>query len=167
MKYHIHIGEQEIPLELYRDGETIRVNNGNREIPLDIHYIGDGFISVIIGGRQYDLYLSENSGNMVVHIGFNKFEVSVLDEREKMLSEFAKSHSSKTKLSELKAPMPGLVVKILVKAGDEFKRGEGLIIIEAMKMENELKAVDDGRVKEIKVSSGDAVDKGTMLMKFE
>jgi biotin carboxyl carrier protein len=71
------------------------------------------------------------------------------------------------KVNNLKAPMPGLISKLLVKEGDEIKQGEPLLVLEAMKMENVFKAVADVKIKAIKVSEKQAVEKGAELITFE
>ncbi len=76
------------------------------------------------------------------------------------------NNAASGKLGDLKSPMPGLVIKILVKEGDEIKKGDSLIVLEAMKMENMLKAQGDGIVKAIKVQPGNAVVKGEILISF-
>jgi biotin carboxyl carrier protein len=71
------------------------------------------------------------------------------------------------KLNNLKAPMPGLITKILVKEGDEVKQGEPLLVLEAMKMENVFKAAGDVKIKSIKINEKQAVEKGAELISFE
>ena len=70
-------------------------------------------------------------------------------------------------VASIDSPMPGKVIKILAKEGEEVKRGQGVIVVEAMKMENELKAPKDGVIKEIKVKEGDAVEAGARLALIE
>ena len=72
-----------------------------------------------------------------------------------------------SKASKLKAPMPGKVLEVMVEVGQEVAKGEGLLILEAMKMENVLKAEDGGIVKSVNVSVGEAVEKNNVLIEFE
>jgi biotin carboxyl carrier protein len=69
-------------------------------------------------------------------------------------------------MNELKAPMPGMVLKIMVNAGDEVKKGDSLLVLEAMKMENNIKALGDGVVTAIPIKAGDKVEKNQVLIKF-
>ena len=77
------------------------------------------------------------------------------------------SSTASAKLNNLKAPMPGLIYEMKVKIGDEVKKGDVLLILVAMKMENAIKAAGDGIVKSIKTNTGDSVEKGQLIMEFE
>ena len=94
------------------------------------------------------------------------FQVEVLDERRSRMRSVA-GRLTTTGPQIVVAPMPGKVVRILVKAGDEVKEGQGLLVVEAMKMENELKAAKAGRVKQVAVLEGVAVEGGAVLCVVE
>ncbi len=108
-------------------------------------------------------------GTSTIYIdGFN-FDVKVTDETRKLLKKFIQAARGSTNGNsmKLKAPMPGLVVKHIAEVGDEVKKGDPVIIIEAMKMENALKANEAGRVKKILVEPGQPVEKDAVLVEFE
>ena len=86
---------------------------------------------------------------------------------KKELEKMGLSNVASAKLNNLKAPMPGLIYEMKVKVGDEVKKGDTLLILVAMKMENAIKAVGDGIVKSIKTNTGDSVEKGQLIMEFE
>ncbi|MBK0401385.1 biotin/lipoyl-binding protein [Adhaeribacter sp. BT258] len=92
--------------------------------------------------------------------------VSVKDRFDLLLDQMGMSNANEKKLNDIKAPMPGLVLDIKVKIGDEVKKGDQILILEAMKMENILKSPGDGVVKAIKVNVKDNVEKGQVLLEF-
>ena len=94
-------------------------------------------------------------------------ELRVESERDRHLREFDKEEGKEAGLREVRAPMPALVVSLEVSQGDRVTSGKGLIVLEAMKMENEIRAQHEGTVGEILVKEGDAVDKGDLLMRLE
>ncbi len=94
-------------------------------------------------------------------------EIKITDKMDALLKNLGLENALAKKINELKAPMPGLVLEVLAKVGDVVKKGTPLLVLEAMKMENSIKAIGDGVVKEIKVSPKDAVDKNQVLITFE
>jgi biotin carboxyl carrier protein len=100
------------------------------------------------------------------HRNGKKVEAELSDKFDALLKELGMDAGSAQKVGDLKAPMPGLVVDIPVKEGDVVKKGDTLVILEAMKMENALKAVGDAVVKKINVKKGQAVDKNTLLVQM-
>lgn len=84
-----------------------------------------------------------------------------------LLDKMGMANLGSSKASKLKAPMPGKVLEVMVEVGQEVAKGEGLLILEAMKMENVLKAEDGGIVKSVNVSVGEAVEKNNVLIEFE
>lgn len=93
--------------------------------------------------------------------------VQLSDRFDTLLKQLGMNDASSSKLNDLKAPMPGLVVKILVQPGDIVHKGDALLVLEAMKMENMIKAIGSGKVKSIKIVPGAKVDKGELLIQFE
>ena len=104
---------------------------------------------------------------MQVRINNNIYSVQVKNRMDILLSQMGMSSASSQKANDLKAPMPGLVLKINVAEGQAIKKGESLLILEAMKMENVLKAAGDGVVKSIKVNEKSVVDKGQLLIQIQ
>lgn len=96
-----------------------------------------------------------------------RFEVEALDERTRTIRDMAGTSAGPAGTMPIIAPMPGLIVRIAVTPGDEVQIGDGIVVMEAMKMENELRAVGPGRVKAVLVSAGQAVEKGAVLVEME
>ena len=125
----------------------------------------DEIYSLIIGGQSYmvDLVGKDwDAGKLTVSALAGSLEVLVRDELEAIAEEMSDSGSTEG-LFELKAPMPGIVVKSLVKPGEKVLRGQGLMILEAMKMQNELSSEMDGLLQEILVADGQMVETGALL----
>lgn len=103
-------------------------------------------LTLVINGRNYDVQLSDKFDQLLKSLGMDKI--------------------ASAKVNELKAPMPGLVLDILVSEGQTIQKGDALVILEAMKMENILKAPTDAVVKKIAVKKGTAVEKNQVLIQF-
>jgi biotin carboxyl carrier protein len=139
------------------DGETVRVDAFKN--PRTVY-------SILIGARQYEGSVDElEDGTLDVHVGTSAFAITAVDERRKLLVGAAGMAASGRQ--EIKAQMPGKIVKVLVSAGETVEVDQGLLIIEAMKMENEIKSPIDGTVTEVEVREGDAVETDALLVVVE
>ena len=166
MKLKAEIGGESHEVKIVRDGDRL---------------------SAVVDGRTYDLelgeplpgvYLFKNEGKVTeasvivsskelkkVRIGSNEFEVMIVD--PKQLRGSAHGGDSGEGSSQIKTAMPGKVVRILVAVGDMVSNGDGVIVVEAMKMQNELKAHRDGTIKEIRAAEGENVNAGDVLVVIE
>jgi pyruvate carboxylase subunit B len=97
----------------------------------------------------------------------HRFDVEALDERARTIRELSGNAAGPSGPAPLKAPMPGLIVRVNVQAGDSVQAGQGLVVMEAMKMENELRATAAGKVKTVLATPGTAVEKGALLIELE
>jgi pyruvate carboxylase subunit B len=96
-----------------------------------------------------------------------RFEVEALDERTRAIRELSGASAGPSGPAPLKAPMPGLIVRVNVQVGDQVQAGQGIVVMEAMKMENELRATAAGKVKSVLATPGTAVEKGALLVELE
>jgi pyruvate carboxylase subunit B len=127
----------------------------------------DGYVSLIVGGRSVPVSVEPvGEDQLQVTIGGQRTTVQVKDERDLLLDEFGLGDDGAAG-GEVRAPMPGLVLDVQVEEGDEVTAGQGLIVLEAMKMENELKAPSGGVVAAVHAANGDAVDKDALLVEIE
>ncbi len=108
----------------------------------------------------------ENKTITILHQG-KKLNFKMIEPLDELLKSMGLESAFVSKISELKAPMPGLVIDVLMKEGDEIKKGDKLVVLEAMKMENILKSPVDGKIKSISILKGQAVDKNQLLISFE
>jgi biotin carboxyl carrier protein len=153
------------PLELARDGEEWRFRlRGSETRCARVRLAEPAVYSVLLDGRSYDVYVEEAADGLVVVIGGHRFEIGVRDPRKLSHKRGGPGHEGRQNVT---APMPGKVVRVLVAAGDEVAAGQGLLVVEAMKMQNELKAARPGRVETISVREGATVSAGEVLAVIE
>ncbi|MBU6343260.1 MAG: acetyl-CoA carboxylase biotin carboxyl carrier protein subunit [Bacteroidetes bacterium] len=137
---------------------------------LDVVKENDNQMHVLCNGHSFQAeFVSANHSNKtyVFKIAGNLYQVKVEDHYDRLIQSLGLTVHSSTKINAVKAPMPGMVLDVLVQEAQEIHKGDPLLILEAMKMENVLKAAGDGKVKAIKVSKGAAVDKNQLLIEME
>ena len=128
--------------------------------PVRMVTIGDAIHRVVV--RR-----GKARGDYTLWVDGHRFDVEALDERTSAIRELSKLSGKASGPAPLVAPMPGLIVRINVKLGDAVGQGQGLVVMEAMKMENELRAPAAGTVKRVNVTTGTAVEKGAVLIEME
>jgi pyruvate carboxylase subunit B len=122
-----------------------------------------------LGSRVYRVVADKKQGRGMYTLWVDgyRFEVEALDERTRSIRDLSAANAAPAGPAPVLAPMPGLIVRVNVSPGDAVEAGQGVIVMEAMKMENELRATSSGRVKSVEVSPGTAVEKGTLLVALE
>ena len=136
----------------------------------DIRMQPNGLISVLYNGKSYTAILEKTdvkAKELTLNINGQVRKVAVKEPIDQLLSSMGMDLKAMQKLEPVKAPMPGMILKVLVEPGQAIKKGDGLLILEAMKMENVLKAGSDATVKAIKVNERTAVEKGAILIELE
>jgi biotin carboxyl carrier protein len=126
--------------------------------------------SIKIGDKTFKsevLKVDYQTKSFELLINFNKYKLSAADDFDLLLKQMGFGLSSGLKIKEMKAPMPGMVLNVLVKEGDVVEKGDTLILLEAMKMENSIKALANLVVKKVSVEKGKAVEKNQVLIIFE
>jgi biotin carboxyl carrier protein len=165
MKYTVSINNNEYIVA--KENNQITLNG--EAFSVDCLKVNDGNYHIIKNGKTYDvdvLRLNHEEKILVLKVNGNKYELKVADQYDALLKQLGMDNLSAKKLNHIKAPMPGLVLSILVEEGKEVKKGDALIILEAMKMENILKSPADGIVKKIAVKKGVPVEKNQLLIEF-
>jgi biotin carboxyl carrier protein len=162
MKYVTKIDDQEFLVEIL-DEKHIRIND--KILDVDFESVsGQPVYSLIIGGKSYEAYVSPNEEKWEILLRGRLYQAEVEDEREKRLRAAGGAGATESGEFHMKAPMPGLVVAIPVEEGQEVKKGQVLLILESMKMQNELKAPRDGIISRIKVRAGETVEQKQTLL---
>ncbi|MFQ5650372.1 MAG: DUF2118 domain-containing protein [bacterium] len=166
MKYFASIDDREIALEIDDDaGTTVSLNGSSSQSELIA--IKDHLLSLKLDGRSYQVFIESNGNHYVVSLNGKKYEVTLDDEKSRLIKSLIKLEDSGHGHAEVKAPMPGLIVKILATEGQRIKKGDSLCIIEAMKMENEIRSNVEGTVTRIHTKEKESVDKDAVLMVIE
>jgi len=127
------------------------------------------FYNILADSQSFEVELisfNRSSKNVTLKVNNTFLEVSIADELDNTLRKMGIHKMATKHQTGLKAPMPGLIVDVMVNENDEIKAGQPLIVLEAMKMENVLKAQEDGKVKTLKIKQGDRVEKNQVLMEF-
>ncbi len=137
---------------------------------LDVVTTPDGHFHILHEGKSWKVELEHadfQSRQLTLRIDGNLYSVHIAGQFERLVRQLGLTIGGHQKQNTVKAPMPGLVLKILVQAGQTVQKGDPLLILEAMKMENVLKAAGDGQIKSLHVQQGVAVDKGQLLLEME
>lgn len=151
------------------DGSKITGNLNERPFEADIIKVREDVYSIIKDGKSYKAELvrySPEDKKLVIKINNTAYTLDIKDKYDELLHSLGLDNLAAKKINDVKAPMPGMVLNILVSEGQEVKKGDALIILEAMKMENILKSPADGTIKKIAVSKGIAVEKNQLLIQF-
>lgn len=151
------------------DGSKVSGNLNNTPFDIDILKVREDVYSIIKDGKSYTVELVKHSPEdkkLVVKINNTSYTLDVKDKYDDLLHSLGLDNLASKKVNDIKAPMPGMVLNILVSEGQEVKKGDALIVLEAMKMENILKSPTDGTIKKIAINKGVAVEKNQLLIQF-
>jgi biotin carboxyl carrier protein len=164
MKYLVTIAGREIEVEV--DGDQVTVAGATRTATLTT-VAGTPSRQLLVDGRPTVLTLrSAGRGQWTLGVAGDRWDAEVMDERTRHIRSLTAGASAARGPAAVRAPMPGLVVRVLVEAGQEVAAGAGIVVLEAMKMENELKAPAAGVVGAVRVAAGEPVEKGQVLVEL-
>lgn len=140
-----------------------------RDGAIDIIEVKQGIFHIIKDNKSYNaevLKANKEEKSFVIRVNGNKYTVQIKDKYDDLLKELGIENASSAKIKEMKAPMPGLVVEVRVKENDVVKKGDALIVLQAMKMENILKSPVDAFIKKIHIRKEDTIEKNQLLISF-
>lgn len=151
-----------VEVQEQQDGRY-RVSLDGRALLVDAQAAGRGFVSLLIDGQSHAAGLERRGDGYLVVIGQDSFTV----ELSEAVAGTSAAPREKSGPARLKAPMPGKIVRVLARPGDALEAGQGLVVMEAMKMENELKSPRAGKLSELKVNEGQTVESGQLIAVVE
>jgi len=165
LKFRAEMAGETIPVEVTGEGGLYRVVVGDTTSDVDARQVAEGIWSILIEGASHIVDVSEEDGVSLVEVDGESYSIRVEEETRYII----RTRGGKAGASGqvLKAPMPGKVVLVEVEVGQVVAAGDGLLVLEAMKMENEFRAVASGTVVEIRVEAGQAVNLGDVLVVIE
>ena len=165
MLLELYYGELRIPVELTGSSGVQKVLLDSREVSFDYLKLQNGNSSLIIDGRVYDIFVEVVDDSCSVSTRQGVFRLRVADRRR--LASGDRAEMAISGLQRLVAEMPGKVIRLLCQVGDTVAHDQGLVVLEAMKMQNEIRAPKSGVVKEIAVQEGRVVSSGDFLLSLE
>jgi acetyl/propionyl-CoA carboxylase alpha subunit len=164
MKYVVQLNDERHAVSIEPDGVQYENEPTARGELSDIE--GSPVRMVKLGTHVYRVVAEKRQGRgrYTLWVDGYRFEVEALDERTRAIRDLSAANAAPTGPAPIIAPMPGLIVRVNVSVGDKVEAGQGIVVMEAMKMENELRATAPGTVQTIEVAAGTAVEKGALLV---
>ena len=156
-----------LELALNKSGDELIIND--TIVSADVQQLGPNNWHIINQLKSYNVEVVAFDSNLKtaqIRVNNNTYHITAKDKFDTLLEQMGMSNINAAKVSEVKAPMPGMVLKTFIADGDQIKKGDNLFILEAMKMENIIKSPDDVIVKTVKIKPGDKVEKGQVLVQF-
>lgn len=164
MKYDVEIQGRQVSIELEQRDSRIQARVGPRQYDIEVVFPEEGAYTFLAGDRVYEARVWASEPNSLnVTIGGQLFSTSIIDRKHRRST----TERGTEGRQNLIAPMPGKVVRVLLAAGDEVTMGQGVVVVEAMKMQNEIKSPKSGRVLEVRVAEGATVNANQVLAVVE
>ena len=166
MKYLADIDGKEYAIEFSRSGDVVNAVIDGRTYQVETSNPGSGVHLIKDAGRIFEVFVSKNDdGNFNVSVAGNDLSIGLADpKRLRNRSSAAGDHDG---IAEIKTAMPGKIVRVLVAVGDQVEKNDGVIVVEAMKMQNELRSPKSGTVRDIRFAEGSTVAAGDILISIE
>ncbi len=164
--YQVKINDK-YHFEIEAENQSLKINN--EAVALDSFPLNGKARHVLYQNKSYTtelVELNKEEKTAVVKVNGNLYTVSIKDQFDQLLKQLGMDNLATNKIQQVKAPMPGLVLNVLANEGDEVKKGDSLLVLEAMKMENMIKSPTDGVIRKIAVKQGDKVEKNELLVSF-
>ncbi len=168
MKFYVDVDGRTFELEFQEEGGLLRAVVEGKTLTLDLRKVSPpSLYSLLIDHKSYEVLVEARGDAYDILIGAEMFHLTVQDEWARRLANIQRKNQVTAGLLAITAPMPGAVVAVEVTVGQEVQRGQGLVILSAMKMENEIKAPRAGRITSVDVRAGQTVEQGRTLVVLE
>ncbi|MGH1364030.1 MAG: acetyl-CoA carboxylase biotin carboxyl carrier protein subunit [Calditrichia bacterium] len=164
MRYYLRREEEFLPIELSENGNGYTVIIDNQKMDVDVRHISGNRYSALVNGKSHVLYSELHTQQKALITNHIRTELRLLNERQKLEAELFGDSNENVGRGEVRAPMPGMILRVEVLEGDKVEAGQPILVMEAMKMENEIKAETMGVVTAIKIEAGQAVEKDDLLL---
>jgi pyruvate carboxylase subunit B len=161
MKYTATVDDQDFTIDVDHPGEVVVDGEASA---VDLRAIDGQLYSLLVGQESHEVYVEREAGVYYVLIEGDRYPVVVEDERLARLKAMSRAEHQSHGTAVVAAPMPGLVVRLTAAVGDSVAEGQGLVILEAMKMENEIRAPRAGIVRALHAVAGQTVNQGDQLL---
>lgn len=164
--FQVQVNEKN-QFQVSKEGHQVLLNG--QAADFDVQPLPGGGFHVLYQNRSYrvEVQQGDQPKQYMLRINGHLYNVALKDQHDLLLDRLGLSHLAEKGAEDVKAPMPGLVLQVLVQPGDEVEKGTPLLILEAMKMENVIKATTAATVKGIEVEQGKPVEKGQLLVTFQ
>jgi biotin carboxyl carrier protein len=159
------VNKKTFAIEPTEDGFTVN----SEPLKLDLEKLGEGHFHILYNNKSYRAEVVKadlKTKTFLIKVNGTVYPVEVKDRFDMLLEKMGMNAATAGKVNNIKAPMPGLIIDLKVKGGDQVKTGDTLLILEAMKMENIIKSPGDGVVKTVKIKKGESVEKNQVLIEF-
>lgn len=167
MKIYIPQKNKFSEFEVIKNGDSLKISNGKQTSLINLKHLDDSYFSLIIDNQSIVIEAHRSEGKIRIVINQNEYIVPVLNERKKIEAEIMGGAENIDSQGEVLAPMPGLILRIEVEKGQTIHVGQPLIIMEAMKMENELRSKINGTIQDVLVKEDQKVEKNDLLLKIK
>jgi biotin carboxyl carrier protein len=168
MKLNAEVEGEKLSVEVRQEGVRVLAEVGGRRYELEARLVGAGEYLLLRDGHVYECRVGQTKGRgspLSVTVGAREYDVTLTDTKHLRGAGVAHAHDSGR--AQVTAPMPGKVVRVMVEAGQQVEAGQGVVVVEAMKMQNELKSPKSGTIAELRAEPGATVNAGDVLAVIE
>ncbi len=162
MKFEVRIDSRACIVELNRDAERWRISIDDRAVDADALEIAPGIFSILLNGKSYEVRVTPTpAGALTLQTAHHEFSAEVVDPRAWRGRRHGALEAEGRQ--QILAPMPGKIIRVLIQTGEKVEAGQGLLVVEAMKMQNEIRSPKSGTVERLLVKEGQPVNAGEVL----
>jgi biotin carboxyl carrier protein len=163
VKFFAHSNGHDFELDIQPDRDRLLVKCNGKDIVVAFDDEKWSIRTAFLGDRRLDFGWDRRDGTYAIHIQGIEYDIVVRDPKTELLAKVVGGGPAAAAMAEVRAPIPGLITKVLLKPGETVKEGQSVLCLDAMKLENEIRSPREGVLRKIEVQPGQAVDKGQVL----